>query len=71
MSKTKNFYWDEAKDYLTSVTKEVNTCKLNVKDAVKKCLDANIAWGLIGFDTDYDLEGQLEEYFEVAKETIH
>ena len=71
MSNTKNFQWDEAENFLTNVTKEVNTCKLSIADAVKKCLDAEIAWGLIGFETEYGLEEQLEEYFEVAKETIH
>lgn len=67
MSKTKNYFWDEAEKAL-DVLKAKKDAGESIPSIVEFAKTQNVAWDLVGFDTMYpsELETQLEEWLEEA-----
>ena len=67
MSKTKNYFWDEAEKAL-----DVHEAKKDAGESILALLNLlrpqNVAWDLVGFDTcgPSELENLIEEWFEEA-----
>jgi len=67
MSKSKNYFWDEAEEAL-DVLKAKKDAGESIPSIVEFAKNQNVAWDLVGFDTMYpsELETQLEEWLEEA-----
>ncbi len=67
MSKTKSMYWDEAEKAL-DLLKAKKDAGESIESIVAFAKTQNVAWGLVGFDTDYpsELEDQLTEWLQEA-----
>ena len=59
MSKTKNYYWDEAEKFVDAVLLKLKNKEINKADAKKEILDSNVALDLIDIDA-YNIDEVIE-----------
>jgi len=63
MSKTKNYYWDEAEKFVDSVIKNLKKGLINKNEAKKEILESDVALDLINinaFNIDEVIDNELE-----------
>jgi len=63
MSKTKNYYWDEAEKLVDSVVENLKKGLINKKEAKKEILESDVALDLINinaFNIDEVIDNELE-----------
>ncbi len=63
MSKTKNYYWDEAEKLVDSVVENLKKGLINKNEAKKEILESDVALDLIGinaFNIDEVIDNELE-----------
>ena len=63
MSKTKNYYWDEAEKFVDSVVKNLKKGLINKNEAKKEILESDVALDLINinaFNIDEVIDNELE-----------
>ena len=58
MSKVKNYYWDEAENYLDQLITKIKDGTFTIADAMKeaKSKSNEICWDLVGIHSEDDLE---------------
>jgi hypothetical protein len=59
MSKTKNYYWDEAEKFVDAVLLKLKNKEINKADAKKEILESNVALDLIDIDA-YNIDEVIE-----------
>jgi len=63
MSKTKNYYWDEAEKFVDSVVKNLKKGLIDKNEAKKEILESDVALDLIdinAFNIDEVIDNELE-----------
>ena len=63
MSKTKNYYWDEAEKFVDSVIKNLKKGFIDKNEAKKEILESDVALDLIdinAFNIDEVIDNELE-----------
>jgi hypothetical protein len=63
MSKTKNYYWDEAEKFVDSVVKNLKKGLIDKNEAKKEILESDVALDLINinaFNIDEVIDNELE-----------
>ncbi len=63
MSKTKNYYWDEAEKFVDSVIKNLKKGLIDKNEAKKEILESDVALDLINinaFNIDEVIDNELE-----------
>ncbi len=63
MSKTKNYYWDEAEKLVDSVVENLKKGLINKNEAKKEILESDVALDLIdinAFNIDEVIDNELE-----------
>ena len=63
MSKTKNYYWDEAEKFVESVFENLKKGLIDKDEAKKEILESDVALDLIGinaFNIDEVIDNELE-----------
>jgi len=63
MSKTKNYYWDEAEKFVDSVIKNLKKGLIDKNEAKKEILESDVALDLIdinAFNIDEVIDNELE-----------
>tara|TARA_B100001093_G_scaffold404028_1_gene392141 strand:+ start:179 stop:376 length:198 start_codon:yes stop_codon:yes gene_type:complete len=63
MSKTKNYYWDEAEKLVDSVVENLKKGLINKNEAKKEILESDVALDLINinaFNIDEVIDNELE-----------
>tara|TARA_B100001175_G_C19148102_1_gene466934 strand:+ start:179 stop:376 length:198 start_codon:yes stop_codon:yes gene_type:complete len=63
MSKTKNYYWDEAEKFVDSVVENLKKGLIDKNEAKKEILESNVALDLIdinAFNIDEVIDNELE-----------
>ena len=61
MSKSKSYFWDQAESKFEEVCDKVEQGLLTQSQAINEIKDADMAWGLIGFDTVEDVIDAISE----------
>ena len=59
MSKTKNYYWDEAEKFVDAVLLKLKNNEISKADAKKEILESNVALDLIDIDA-YNIDEVIE-----------
>ena len=59
MSKTKNYYWNEAEKFVDAVLLKLKNNEISKADAKKEILDSNVALDLIDIDA-YNIDEVIE-----------
>jgi hypothetical protein len=55
MSLSKSYFWDQAEKKLDTIVEQIETGLLTQSQAIKTIIDADEAWGLLGFDSVNDV----------------
>ena len=65
MSKVKNYYWDEAENFVDNVFEKLEKGLINKKEAKKEILESNVALDLIDINED-NIDEVIEMQMEMA-----
>ena len=65
MSKTKNYYWDEAEKFVDAVLLKLKNNEINKDDAKKEILESNVALDLIDIN-EYNIDEVIDLELEMA-----
>jgi hypothetical protein len=64
MSKTKNYYWDEAEKFVDGVFEKLENGLIDKKEAKKEILESNVALDLIDIN-EYNIDEVIEMQVEM------
>ena len=65
MSKTKNYYWDEAEKFVDAVLLKLKNNEINKDEAKKEILESNVALDLVDIN-EYNIDEVIEMELEAA-----
>ena len=65
MSKTKNYYWDEAEKFVDAVLLKLKNNEINKADAKKEILESNVALDLVDINA-YNIDEVIDMEMEMA-----
>ena len=65
MSKTKNYYWDEAEKFVDSVVENLKKGLIDKNEAKKEILESNVALDLVDIN-EYNIDEVIEMELEAA-----
>ena len=65
MSKTKNYYWDEAEKFVDAVLLKLKNNEINKDDAKKEILESNVALDLVDIN-EYNIDEVIDLELEAA-----
>ena len=65
MSKTKNYYWDEAEKFVDSVVENLKKGLIDKNEAKKEILESNVALDLIDINA-FNIDGVIDNELETA-----
>ena len=65
MSKTKNYYWDEAEKFVDGVFEKLENGLIDKKEAKKEILESNVALDLIDIN-EHNIDEVIEMQLEMA-----
>ena len=65
MSKTKNYFWDEAEKFVDAVLLKLKNNEINKAEAKKEILESGVALELIDID-EYNIDEVIEMEMEAA-----
>ena len=65
MSKTKNYLWDEAEDFVDSVFENLKKGLITKVEAKKEILESNVALDLVDIN-EYNIDEVIEMELEAA-----
>jgi hypothetical protein len=65
MSKTKNYFWDEAEKFVDAVLLKLKNKEINKAEAKKEILESGVALELIDID-EYNIDEVIEMEMEAA-----
>jgi len=65
MSKTKNYYWDEAEKFVDAVLLKLKNNAISKADAKKEILESNVALDLVDIN-EYNIDEVIDMELEMA-----
>ena len=65
MSKTKNYYWDEAEKFVDAVLLKLKNNEINKDEAKKEILESNVALDLVDIN-EYNIDEVIDMEMEMA-----
>ena len=65
MSKTKNYYWDEAEKFVDAVLLKLKSNEINKAEAKKEILESNVALDLVDIN-EYNIDEVIDMEMEMA-----
>ena len=65
MSKTKNYYWDEAEKFVDAVLLKLKNNEINKAEAKKEILESNVALDLVDIN-EYNIDEVIDLELEAA-----
>ena len=65
MSKTKNYYWDEAEKFFDAVLLKLKNNEISKADAKKEILESNVALDLVDINA-YNIDEVIDMELEMA-----
>ena len=65
MSKTKNYYWDEAEKFVDAVLLKLKNNEISKDDAKKEILESNVALDLVDIN-EYNIDEVIDMELEMA-----
>ena len=65
MSKTKNYYWDEAEKFVDAVLLKLKNNEINKAEAKKEILESNVALDLVDIN-EYNIDEVIDMEMEMA-----
>ena len=65
MSKTKNYYWDEAEKFVDAVLLKLKNNEISKADAKKEILESDVALDLVDIN-EYNIDEVIDMELEMA-----
>ena len=65
MSKTKNYYWDEAEKFVDAVLLKLKNNEISIADAKKEILESNVALDLVDIN-EHNIDEVIDMEMEMA-----